>query len=159
MPYLTPSNRAVAALVIASHLLVATGCTSWKTRHAEVSTVITPPPQVPQAPVGPATVPGLAPVQPGYAARTDTARLIRITTAAHDTVELRNPRVANDSVYGQVKQNGPEMAFPVSEITSVQTKGGSAGKTVLLVGGALAVTFGVLVAATAASLCAGAPDC
>lgn len=158
MPHLAASRRAVASLVLISHVLAATGCTRWKTRQGEISTVIAPPPRAPQA-VGPATVPGLAPARPVYAARTDTARLIRVTTAAHDTIELRNPRVANDSVYGQVKQNGPEVAFPVNEITSVQTKGGSAGKTVLLVGGTLALTFGVLVAATAASLCAGASDC
>lgn len=146
MLHLATSRRAVASLLLAGHVLATTGCTSWKNQSGDVATVIAPSP----APAGDSDagessgVPGLVTPQPVYAPIADTARRIRVTTA-RGTLELRNPRVANDSLYGQEKKNGPASAFALADVTAVETHGVSAGKTTLLVVGVLA---GTLVTAT-----------
>ena len=140
------SRRAVRSLLLGSHVLTSTGCTSWKAQRGEVATIVAPAP-APAADIAAGEssgVPGLGTSQPVHLATPDTARLIRITTSA-GTVELRNPRVQNDSLYGQEKKHGPERAFAVGDITKVETHGVSAVKTVLLVVGVMA---GALVVGT-----------
>ena len=147
MLHLTTSRRAVASLVLACHLLTATGCTSWQTQRGDVATVIAPPPRAGGNAVG--GMPGFAPVPPGDSAKPNTVRRIRVTTSTPGTIELRNPRVLNDSLYGQMGKNGPQTGFALTDITSVKTKEISAGKTALLGVGVLAVTLGVMMAAVA----------
>ncbi len=146
-------RRATAALLLGAYVVSATGCTGWHNQQGDVATIVAPPPKAsPDAPAPPAGVPGLA-QQPVSTQGSQGVRELRVTTATHGTIELHDPRVANDSLYGLVKKNGPEVGFPVAEVTSVQTRGSNAGGTVVLVVGVAALTFGVLVAATAAGMC------
>lgn len=155
MPSQLHHRRAFAGLLLTFHIVATTGCTSWKNQSGNVATVIAPSP----APAGDSGagessgVPGLVTLQPVYAPTADTARRIRVTTT-RGTIELRNPRVANDSLYGQEMKNGPETAFALGEITKVETHGFSAGKTTLLVVGMLAGTLAVATVMLAAA-CAG----
>jgi len=137
-------RRIVASLLVASYTVTTTGCTSWKNQGTDVAAVITPSPS-PALPRGGGDAPssgypGLG-TQPVYAPTVDTVRKVRITTKSQGPTELRDPRVANDSLYGQEKKSGPESAFALADITAVETHGVSAVKTTVLVVGVLAASL------------------
>lgn len=153
-------HRATAGIVLGLYVLSAAGCTTWHNQQGDVATIVAPAPKAsPDASPASAGVPGLAQDRPVHPPKAESPGEIRVTTATRGTIELRDPRVANDSLYGMVGTSDTEVGFSVGEVTSVQTKGSNAGGTVLLVGGVVAVTFGVLVAATAMSLCDGSLGC
>ena len=138
-------RRTAASLILASYTLTTTGCTSWKNQGTDVAAVITPSPS-PALPRGGGDAPssgypGLGTPQPVSAPTLDTVRKVRITTKSQGPTELRNPRVANDSLYGQEKKNGPESAFALADILAVETHGVSAVKTTVLVVGVLAASL------------------
>lgn len=137
-------RRTVATLLLASYTITLSGCTSWKNQGTDVAAVITPSP-LPAAPHGSGDAPssgypGLR-TGPVYAPTVDTVRKVRITTKSQGPTELRNPRVANDSLYGQEKKNGSESAFALADVTAVETHGVSAVKTTVLVVGVLAAAL------------------
>jgi hypothetical protein len=141
---LIPWRRMAATLLL---IVPATGCTSWKNQGTDAAAVITPSPSPSPAPSNgtgesPFTgFPGLGTAQQVYSPTADTARRIRITTQSQGVIELRNPRVANDSLYGQDEKNSPERAFALADVTGIETHGVSAVKTTLLVVGVLALTL------------------
>ncbi len=146
MHHLIVWRRTVAVLHLTSYTITATGCTGWKNRGGDAAAVITPTP----APVTDIAssessgVPWYATPLPVHADTPDTVRRIRITTT-QGTVELHNPRVANDSLYGQQTKNGPETAFALGEVTKVETHGLKAVNTGLLVVGLMAASLVVVV--------------
>ena len=139
-------------------LLGATGCHSWHTYEGDFPTVITPAPRSSPG-SGHGDVPGLTSVQPATTSPPDTVRLVRVTMPTRGTFELWNPRIAHDTLFGQVVKGGAETGFPFADVTSVQTKSTSAAKTILLITGIVALTYGAALGITAAGLCAGATDC
>lgn len=151
-------RRPLSACIFLAYLLGTTGCHSWHTQQGDLAAVITPAPK--ESPgSGHGDVAGLTPVQPATTARPDTVRFIRATILSRGTIEMWNPRVLNDSLFGQLVQGGPEAGFPLADVTSVQTRESSAGKTILLIGGIAVLTVAVATGISAAGLCAGAADC
>jgi hypothetical protein len=160
MSSLSLSHRAVASLLLASQVLASTACTTWKTRQGDVGTIITPPPRpAPDPSAQPGDGAGLAATQPVSAAPPDTVRFIRVTTVSGTTMDLYDPRVANDSLYARMNKKGPESAFALADIRSVKTQGFDALGTVagVLVGTAIVVGLMALVAHAACNATFG--DC
>jgi hypothetical protein len=144
-------RRTVATLFLASHLLASTACTTWKTRQGDVGTIIAPPPRpAPDPSTQPLSGAGLAAAQPVYDAPSDTVRFIRVTTVSGTTMDLYDPRVANDSLYASVNKKGPESAFALADIRDVKTQGFDAVGTIggVLVGTAIVVGLMALAAHT-----------
>lgn len=151
-------RHAAASLLLVSYTVTSTGCTSWKNQGTDAAAVVTPAPAQPTSHGnGDAPSPGYPGLgaQPVYPPTVDTVGKVRITTTSRSHIELLNPRIANDSLYGQEKKVGPESAFALSDVTALETHAVSAVKTGLLVFGALALTFAVAIGAYAAS-CADA---
>jgi hypothetical protein len=121
------------SLCLASHLLAVTGCSTWQPAEANVSVLLAPSPAASQA--QPASA---GPGMPGVGSsntRTGEAHLsrIRVSTADRGLIELRNPRVSNDTLYGEAAKNAPETAVPVADIRYVEVWKASTGRTVLMV--------------------------
>ena len=130
-------RRAAASLYLASHLLAVTGCSTWQPAEANVSALLAPSPAAPQAQPGSgsAGMPGVG--SAGTATGPGTGGIhvsrIRVSTPDRGLIELRNPRVSNDTLYGQVAKNAPETAVPVAEVRYVEVWKTSTGRTVLMV--------------------------
>jgi hypothetical protein len=138
-------HRATAGIVLGLYVLSAAGCTTWHNQQGDVATIVAPAPKAsPDASPASAGVPGLAQDRPVHPPKAEGPGELRVTTATRGTIELRNPRVANDSLYGLVGKSGTEVGFSVADVTSVQTRQGSTGKTVALMVG-IAVPVGLIV--------------
>ena len=139
------SRRAVAALVLACYVMSTTGCTSWKTSQGNIETVLAAQPVAPpQAQTAPANAFGGLTTADSQATGAGPVESIRISTATGASLVLHAPRIANDTVYGRLKSDAPEVAIPIADVTSVQTRQGSTGKTLGLVLG-IAVPVGLVV--------------
>ena len=128
----TAFRRALAPLYLASHLFAITGCSTWQPAAADVSALLAPSPAPSQAQSSGS--PGMPGAGSG-SAKTGEVHLsrIRVSTAERGVIELRNPRVANDTLYGQAATNAPETAVPVADIRYVEVWKTSTGRTVLMV--------------------------
>ena len=132
-------RRAAASLYLASHLLALTGCSTWQPAEANVSALLAPSPAAPQAlpGSGSAGMPGVGSASTATGTGTGTGEVhvsrIRVSTADRGLIELRNPRVSNDTLYGQAAKNAPETAVPVAGIRYVEVWKTSTGRTVLMV--------------------------
>jgi len=78
---------------------------------------------------------------------------LRVTTSNGATVEVDEPRVVNDTLYGSTwttgaggKQSAGVMTIPLADIRTVEVKKGDATKTLLLVGG---IVGGILIISVA----------
>jgi len=158
MPLFSSLRRPLSRCSLVACVLGTTGCHSWHTQQGDLSGIIAPAPKASPG-SGHGDVAGLTSVQPATMPRPDTVRFIRATIPARGTIDLWNPRVSNDSLFGQLVEGGPEAGFPVVDVTSVQTRESSAGKTILLIGGIAVLTIAVATGISAAGLCAGAADC
>jgi hypothetical protein len=58
---------------------------------------------------------------------------IRVSTLGRGVIELRDPRVSNDTLFGLAAKDAPETAVPVADIRYVEVWKTSTGRTVLLV--------------------------
>lgn len=117
-------RRPAAALLVAVHLLTATGCHSWSTQAGNPEITLTAKPR----------------------------SSVRIATTSEPTMtEILAPRVANDTLYGVAVGSSDTTAFPLDDVTQVQVQKGDAGKTtglvVGIVGAALAISTIALIAA------------
>lgn len=144
-------RRATAILLTGTHLLLITGCTSWQTQAGTVETVL-------------ATHPELQRVDTSYvsqplavATTTVSASSVRIATTSQP--EMRTviaPRVSGDSLFGIMEGSEVEAATPLGEITAVQLRKGSTGKTVALVAGlTIVVGLGVGSMVALSEMCYG----
>ena len=145
-PTIRPS---AAAILLVSHLLLATGCTSWQTQVGSAQSVLAAHPELQHIDTAYVSQP-LAPPR-----TTVSAATIRIATSTQPQMRgVTAPRVAGDSLFGIVDGSDVEAATPLDEITAVQMRKGSAGKTTALV-----VTLTVVVGLTAASMIALSQMC
>jgi hypothetical protein len=137
-------QHAAATVVLGGCLLLTAGCTSWQTQIGTAQTVL-------------ATHPELQHVDTTYVSqpladsRSDvSAAAIRIATVSQPRMRtVTAPRIAGDSLFGIVDGSGVETATALDEITAVQMRKGSAGKTIALVMGLtiiIGLTAGSLVA-------------
>lgn len=146
MDHLTFTRRATTSVLLASHVLGATGCTSWQTQSGSAASVLAAQPVPAPAPAGPLIgVPGN---ESSQSSATPAPQAIRITTAT-TKLQLDAPRISGDSLYGTPGRGQPEIAVPLSDVTSVQVRATSAGKTAglgigLAVGAALAIGTAVM---------------
>jgi len=128
-------RRAAASLYLASHLLAVTGCSTWQPAEVNVSALLAPSPAAPQTQPGSgsAGMPGVGSVSTATGTGEVHVSRIRVSTADRGLIELRNPRVSNDTLYGQAAKNAPETAVPVAGIRYVEVWKTSTGRTVLMV--------------------------
>ena len=147
-------RRTVAALLLAGYVPTATGCTSWQTQTGSAQAVLT-------------AQPGLARTDTTIVYRANGERYVSVssdaslsrqsiriaTTSQPMMTELTGPRVTNDSLYGSMDGGKDVTGVPLSEVTAVQVRKGSAGKTVALVGGVVVV--GLVVSALAVEQAVG----
>jgi hypothetical protein len=124
-----PLRRTSAGLLLAFHVIATTGCTSWQTQVGGAATVLAASPQLQRADTSVSV--GGPYGQPDTTVSTGS---MRVRTAS-GWIELQNSRVANDSLYGRVRDNPSEVGIPLAAITEVQIRKGSTGRTVALVGG------------------------
>ena len=142
------AHRAIASLLIVSQLIVATGCTSWKTQSGNAQAVLAAQPDLAQADT--TVVIGVN----GTREEAVRAGSIRIATRSNPKMtEVTTPRVAGDSLYGVMPGSKDVTGVALASVTKVQVRKGSAGKTAALVVGVLAV--GVL----AGGMVAMSQDC
>jgi len=135
VPLPTPRS-ATASLFATIHLFTVTGCSTWQPAEGNVVALLAPAPADAQPPTygntpgmpGAGTV-GVSMAAPGEA----PVSRIRVGTAGHGAIELRNPRVSNDTLYGRAAKNAPETAVPVADIRYVEVWKTSTGRTVLMV--------------------------
>ena len=129
-------RRAVTALFVTIHLLTVTGCSTWQPAEGNVAALLAPAPAdaQPQAGGGMPGMPGVGAVGASTAASGEAhASRIRVSTVGRGVIELRNPRVSNDTLYGQAAKNAPETAVPLADIRYVEVWKTSTGRTVLMV--------------------------
>jgi hypothetical protein len=126
-------------LVLGSHLLLTTGCTSWQTQVGSAQSVLAAHPELQQVDTSYVSEP-LAPPR-----TTVSAATIRIATSSHPRMRgVTAPRVAGDSLFGIVEGSEVEAVTSLGDITAVQMRKGSAGKTTALVAG-LTIVIGLTV--------------
>ena len=142
-------SRATAILVLGSHLLLTTGCSSWQTQVGSAQSVLAAHPELQKVDTAHVS-------QPLAESRTTvSAATIRIATSTRPQMrEITAPRVTGDSLFGMVDGSRLEAATSLDEITAVQMRKGSAGKTTALVAG-LTIVIGL----TAASMIALSQMC
>jgi hypothetical protein len=142
-------SRAAAILVLGSHILLTTGCTSWQTQTGSAQSVLAAHPELERVDTAHVSEP-LA-----QSRTTVSAATIRIATSAQPQMrEVTAPRIAGDSLFGIMDGSHLEAATPLDDITAVQMREGSAGKTTALVAG-LTIVIGL----TAASMIALSQMC
>lgn len=145
MSRITGSTRTTFTLLMAYGVSAVTGCTSWKTSQGNIETVLAAQPvAAPQAQTAPANAFGGRANADPQATGAKSVESIRVSTATGASLVLHAPRIANDTLYGRLKGDAPEVAIPIADVTSVQTRQGSTGKTLGLVLG-IAVPVGVVV--------------
>jgi hypothetical protein len=126
------ARAALAAGLLATTLVAGAGCLTWRP--------------------APATLPA---AQAVTAAR---GRPVRLTTRASGRVELRGPRVIGDSVIGETPAREPDIvkaraAVALADVTAVQVRRVSVGRTALaLVGGTLVTAIGAVASSGPISL-------
>jgi hypothetical protein len=74
----------------------------------------------------------------------------RITRTDGTVLELQNPRVAGDSLTGQLP-GSPPRSLPLSEVDSLAVRRTDAGRTMLLIGGITAIVISASALGLAAS--------
>jgi hypothetical protein len=109
-------RRVVSALMLAAYLPACTSYQATTQPVAEVTAAPTPP------------------------------KHLRVTTTDGAVVEVDDPRVANDTLYGSTwttgaggKQSAGVITIPISDIRTVEVRKSDGTKTLLLVGGIVAV--------------------
>ena len=137
-------RRSVAGLLLGFHVIAATGCTSWKTSPGSVETVLAAQPEAPHAVTSSAFPSGGLTSVDSEAVGPKQFESIRVSFTTGASLVLNAPHIANDTLYGRLKPDAPEVAIPVADVTSVQTRQGSTGKTVALIVG-IAVPVGLIV--------------
>lgn len=130
MSRFAPMHRPLAVLLLASYVPATTGCTSWRNQQGDVATVLAAQPRAVPSQAGELNgVPGVTVGQPDHAAPPQS---IRISTAATANLELHSPRIINDSLFGSPGHGQPEIGIPLSNVTSIQVRETSSGKSVAL---------------------------
>ena len=137
-------SRVTAILLLGGHLLLTTGCTSWQTQVGSAQSVLAAHPELQEVDTAHVS-------QPLAGSRTTvSAATIRIATSTQPQMrEITAPRVAGDSLFGIVDGSHVEAATPLDEITAVQMRKGSAGKTT-----ALAASLTIVIGLTVGSMIA-----
>lgn len=132
-----PTPRSAAAALFATiHLFTVTGCSTWQPAEGNVVALLAPAPADAQPPAGGSTpgMPGAGTVGASMATSGEVhVSRIRVGTAGRGVIELRNPRVSNDTLYGRAAPNARETAVPVADIRYVEVWKTSTGRTVLMV--------------------------
>jgi hypothetical protein len=119
-------RRATASLLLASHVLGATGCHTWQTQTGSAESVL--------------------------ASQPVDQRIRVATTSRPEMTLVTGPRVASDTLYGLMDSSTVVTGIALDELTAVQVQKGSLGKTVLLVTG-LVVATGVVAGIIGMSQC------
>ena len=134
------SRRTVAGLLLACQVSATTGCTSWKTQQQGTEAVLAAHPELQRLDTTWVTQPNGSAVPSSVSGRS-----IRIATTSHPEMLLvAAPRVSGDTLFGITDDARKELGTPLKEITAVQLRQGSAGKTLDLVL-VLAVPVGLVV--------------
>lgn len=130
MPTSSASRCVATSLLLASGLLTATACTSWQAQTGTVQQALAPSPT----------------------ASVDSVRVVRITTPT-GKIELSNPQVVNDTLYGHDPKRG-YAALPVGQIQLVESKHANPlGTTIVVVGLAAGVAATVIAIHGMSELC------
>jgi hypothetical protein len=118
-------RRTVATLLLASHTVSTTGCTSWQLQSDSVTAVVAARPELQQ------TDTSYTMGASGRREMHESRRSIRIaTTSQPKLTEVGTPHVANDSLFGVRNQGSTETGTPLGDVTAVQVRKVSAGRTV-----------------------------
>lgn len=111
------------AVVLAALLLQTTGCSTWHTESGVSATALT----------------------------TRHPSRVRLELSSGDRVELREPALRGDTLFGRVDRDS--VRVPVADVVTTADRRFSAGRTASAVGLSLGVLFGLAALACAADPC------